>query len=70
MDAHAAPALRHAPLVAIDLGPNAAVSGSLATLLWVAALRRAGLAMGPLRFLRSGLAVTLPALLAALLAVR
>ena len=63
-------ALRHAALVAIDLGPNLAVSGSLATLLWMDALRRADVAMDAPRFLRSGVAVALPALLAALAIVR
>ena len=69
-DAHAAPALRHAVLIAVDLGPNVAVSGSLATLLWMDALRRDGIAMDAPRFLRSGVAVALPALTAALLAAR
>jgi len=69
-DPLAAPVVRHGALVAVDLGPNVAVSGSLATLLWMDALRREHLAMDALRFFRHGVAITVPALLAALLAVR
>jgi len=69
-DAQTAPALRHAVLIAVDLGPNLAVSGSLATLLWMDALRREGIAMDALRFLRNGALVAAPALAAALLAAR
>ena len=69
-DPLASPALHHSALIAVDLGPNVAVSGSLATLLWMDALRREHLAMDALRFLRHGVAITVPALLAALLAVR
>lgn len=57
-------------LVAVDLGPNLTVAGSLATLLWLIALRRAGIVVTPLQFLRLGAIVTLPALLAACLLVR
>jgi arsenical pump membrane protein len=51
-------------LLAIDLGPNLAITGSLATLLWLAALRRARIEVGFFAFLRVGLAVMpLPLLL-------
>lgn len=63
-------ALAHAVLVGIDLGPNFSVGGSLATLLWLIALRREGVAMTPLQFFFRGIAVTLPAMFVALLAVR
>jgi len=63
-------ALAHAVLVGIDLGPNLSVSGSLATLLWLIALRREGVAMTPLQFFFRGVVVTLPAMLVALLVVR
>ncbi|RIY02525.1 arsenic transporter [Aureimonas flava] len=56
-------------LVGIDIGPNLSVTGSLATLLWLAALRREGLDFGALAFLRLGFVVMPPALVAALLAV-
>lgn len=60
----------HAVLVGIDLGPNLSVSGSLATLLWVAMLRRDGIEVNPWRFLRIGALVTIPSLALALVAVR
>ena len=44
-------------LVGVDLGPNLSVTGSLATILWLAALRREGLAMRATDFLRIGLRV-------------
>lgn len=61
-------ALRAAALIGIDLGPNLSVSGSLATILWLTALRREGLHVGAWRFLRLGL-VVMPAGLAAALAL-
>ncbi|TAA11169.1 arsenic transporter [Pseudoxanthomonas winnipegensis] len=66
--AQAAPpeVVRDAALIAVDLGPNIAVSGSLATLLWLSILRREGEHVGFFQFLRLGLVVTLPALAAAI----
>lgn len=49
-----------ATVVAVDVGPNLSVSGSLATLLWLAALRREGLDMRARDFLLIG-AVVMPA---------
>ncbi|USX22448.1 SLC13 family permease [Oxalobacteraceae bacterium OTU3REALA1] len=60
--------LRAAALIGIDLGPNLSVSGSLATILWLTALRREGLHVGAWRFLRLGV-VVMPAGLAAALAL-
>jgi arsenical pump membrane protein len=57
-----------AMLIGVDLGPNLSVTGSLATILWLVALRREALHVGAWRFLRLGLLVTPPALLAALAA--
>lgn len=57
-----------AALIGVDLGPNLSVTGSLATILWLAALRREGLHVGALSFLRIGLVVMPPALLLALAA--
>jgi len=62
--------LAHAVVVGIDLGPNLSLSGSLATLLWLLALRRDGIAMTPGGFFLRGVLVTLPALAVALLLVR
>lgn len=51
--------------------PNfSGVTGSLATILWLIALRRGGIIVTPLQFFRIGLIVTLPALLGAVLLVR
>lgn len=60
----------HVVLVAVDLGPNLLVTGSLATLLWIITLRRERIDVTPWHFLRLGLAVTLPSLAAAALLVR
>ncbi len=64
------PTLAHAVVVAVDLGPNVSVTGSLATMLWLIALRREGFAIGPLTFFRIGAAITIPALIASVLLVR
>ena len=53
-------------LIGIDLGPNLSVTGSLATILWLSALRREGQDVGAWRFLMLGLVVAPPALLLAL----
>ena len=57
-----------AVLIGVDLGPNLSVTGSLATILWLAALRRDGLTVGALAFLRLGALIMPPALLLALAA--
>jgi arsenical pump membrane protein len=59
----------NALLVGVDLGPNLSIPGSLATILWLAALRREGQRIGARDFLRQGAAVTLPALFLALTAL-
>ncbi|MDQ2866423.1 MAG: SLC13 family permease [Candidatus Eremiobacteraeota bacterium] len=59
-----------ATLVAVDLGPNFSVTGSLATVLWLIALRRAGIVVTALQFVRLGALVTIPALIAASLLLR
>ncbi|HTU70905.1 MAG TPA: SLC13 family permease [Candidatus Baltobacteraceae bacterium] len=64
------PAIAHAALVAVDLGPNVSVTGSLATMLWLIALRREGFRVRPVVFLGIGLAITLPAMALAVLLVR
>jgi arsenical pump membrane protein len=58
-----------ATLVGVDLGPNLSVTGSLATILWLVALRREKIDVSAWRFLQIGVLVTPPALLAALAAV-
>ncbi len=59
-------AVTDALLVGVDLGPNLSVTGSLATILWLAALRRDGQEVGFGRFLKLGAMVMPPALLLAL----
>jgi arsenical pump membrane protein len=60
-------AVRSAVAIAIDLGPNLSVTGSLATLLWLVALRREGEHVSAWQFLRVG-AVAMPLALVAALA--
>jgi arsenical pump membrane protein len=57
-----------AMLIGVDLGPNLSVTGSLATILWLTALRQEELDVSPWHFLRLGLLVMPPALIAALTA--
>jgi arsenical pump membrane protein len=64
---HASARTTQAALIGVNLGPNATLTGSLATLLWLTILQRANIAITPLGFARIGLVVTLPALAAALL---
>jgi arsenical pump membrane protein len=61
--------LRSAVLIGVDLGPNLSVTGSLATILWLIALRREGHAIGGLTFLKCGVVAMPPALLLATLAL-
>jgi arsenical pump membrane protein len=53
-------------LIGIDIGPNLSVTGSLATILWLTAIRREGQDVGFWRFLKLGLLVMPPALILAL----
>jgi arsenical pump membrane protein len=64
--AHVPTLTASAVAIGIDLGPNLSVTGSLATLLWLNALRRENLDVSAWRFLRVGIVVMVPALLAAL----
>jgi arsenical pump membrane protein len=57
-----------AMLIGVDLGPNLSVSGSLATILWLAALRREGHSVGFGVFLKIGIVVMPPALILAIAA--
>ena len=49
-------------LIGVDLGPNLSVTGSLATILWLNALRREGIVVGAWPFLKLGALVMTPAL--------
>jgi len=67
---HPMPALGAAALAGVNVGPNFTVNGSLATLLWLAVLRRAGIEVTALRFAAVGLAATPAALAVAALLAR
>ncbi len=58
--------VRSAVLIGVDLGPNLSVTGSLATILWLAALQREGHDVGAWAFLKLGALVMPPALALAL----
>ena len=45
------PLITDAVLIGVDLGPNLSVTGSLATVLWLVALRREGEHVSALQFL-------------------
>jgi Na+/H+ antiporter NhaD/arsenite permease-like protein len=53
-------------LIGVDLGPNLSITGSLATILWLQAIRREGEDVGFRAFLKVGAATMIPALVAAL----
>jgi arsenical pump membrane protein len=59
--------VRSAIAIGIDLGPNLSVTGSLATILWLVALRREGETVSAWQFLRVG-AIAMPLALVAALA--
>jgi len=66
---HAPQHIAAAALIGVDLGPNLSVTGSLATILWLAALRREGATVGAWQFIRLGATVMLPALVLSTLAL-
>lgn len=59
--------LAHAVLIGVDLGPNLSVTGSLATILWLIALRRESVEITAWEFMKVGLTAMPLALLASLL---
>jgi arsenical pump membrane protein len=65
---HLPPPVMSAMLIGVDLGPNLSVTGSLATILWLVALRREKIEVTAWRFLTLGVLVMPPALIAALAA--
>jgi arsenical pump membrane protein len=65
--AHVQRAIENAVLVGIDLGPNLSVTGSLATILWLIAMRREGLHVDFVTFLKVGV-IAMPVALALALA--
>jgi arsenical pump membrane protein len=61
--------LAHAVLIGVDLGPNLSVTGSLATILWLIALRRENAEITGWEFLKIGVVAMPVALFLALLAL-
>jgi arsenical pump membrane protein len=53
-ESHAGPQITSAMLIGVDLGPNLSVTGSLATILWLAALRREKQNVSAWTFLKLG----------------
>lgn len=66
---HVPEVVRSAILIGVDLGPNLSITGSLATILWLTALRREGQAVSAWTFLKIGIWVMTVALLCALAAL-
>jgi arsenical pump membrane protein len=58
--------VRAALLIGVDLGPNLSVTGSLATILWLTALKRDGYHVSAWTFLKLGVFVMPPALVLAI----
>jgi arsenical pump membrane protein len=56
-------------LIGVDVGPNLSVTGSLATILWLTALRREGVQVKAVDFLKLGLFIMPPALVLSLCAL-
>lgn len=63
--ANVSPVLRHFILIGVDLGPNLSVTGSLATILWLVALRREGENVSAITFFKLGIIIMIPSLFAA-----
>ena len=66
VQAHPPRAVVDALLIGVDLGPNLSITGSLATILWLTALRREGESIGFWCFLKRGALVMPPALVLAI----
>jgi arsenical pump membrane protein len=65
-NAHVPERITRAVLIGVDLGPSLSFTGSLATILWLTALRREGQTVGAGAFLKLGIIVMPPALLLAI----
>jgi arsenical pump membrane protein len=59
--------LIYSSIVGADLGPNIAILGSLSSMLWLVILRQRGLDIHPMQYLKLGLMVAPPMLIAAAL---
>jgi arsenical pump membrane protein len=65
IQAHAPKTVIDALLIGVDLGPNLSITGSLATILWLTAIRREGEDVSFIKFLKVGALVMPPALILA-----
>jgi len=63
---HAPKRIVDALLIGVDLGPNLSITGSLATILWLNAIRREGEEVSFLTFLKVGALIMPPALILAI----
>jgi arsenical pump membrane protein len=61
-----APSFIYAAIVGADLGPNLTIVGSLSSMLWIVLLRQRGLDITPRQYLRVGLILTPPLLVASI----
>ncbi len=68
-NAHAPDLVKSAVLIGVDLGPNLSITGSLATILWLVALRREGQEVSAWTFLKLGSLIMTTALIAAILSL-
>lgn len=68
-NAHAPDLVKSAVLIGVDLGPNLSITGSLATILWLVALRREGQKVSAWTFLKLGSIIMTTALIAAILSL-
>jgi arsenical pump membrane protein len=66
--AHAPQKVVDALVIGVDLGPNLSITGSLATILWLTAIRREGEEVSFFKFLKVGAVVMPPALILAICA--
>lgn len=64
--AHVPSVVTGALLIGVGLGPNLSITGSLATILWLGALRREGESVSAAEFLKVGALIMPPALILAL----
>jgi arsenical pump membrane protein len=65
--AHVQGLMANAVLIGVDLGPNLSVTGSLATILWLLALRKENIEVSAMDFLKVG-AIAMPVALIASMA--
>jgi arsenical pump membrane protein len=68
--AHQSASLAHSVLIGVDLGPNLSVTGSLATILWLIALRREQIEVTAWQFFKVGVLAMPVALIASVLLLR